>query len=84
MNCYFVANPQSRYYETETFQHIMQHIATGGVQQGLKMKQSNQYLIMTREHVRNLREARFILESIQKEVKPPAENPMQESITSIL
>ncbi|MBK9256451.1 MAG: transcription-repair coupling factor [Saprospiraceae bacterium] len=68
MNCYFISNPQSSYFETETFKNIMQYVSTTGVRQGLKMKQSNQYLIMTREQIRSLKEARTLLFNMTEEV----------------
>ncbi|MBK8627611.1 MAG: transcription-repair coupling factor [Saprospiraceae bacterium] len=64
MNCYFITNAQSIYFETQIFQNILQYVATDGHFKGLSMKQSNNYLIMTKENVRTLKEARSILEGI--------------------
>lgn len=64
MNCYFISNAQSIYFETKTFQHIMQYVAGEGKFFGISMKQSNNYLIMTKENVRTLKEARGLLENI--------------------
>ena len=46
----------------------MQYVAADGHFKGLSMKQSNNYLIMTKENVRTLKEAREILEIIQQNV----------------
>lgn len=64
MNCYFVANPQSMYFETATFQALLKYVATEGSFKSLSIKQSNQYLIMTKENVKTLKEARNLLQSI--------------------
>jgi transcription-repair coupling factor (superfamily II helicase) len=64
MNCYFISNAQSIYFETKTFQHIMQYVAGEGKFFGISMKQSNNYLIMTKENVKTLKEARGLLENI--------------------
>lgn len=68
MNCYFITNAQSIYFETQIFQNILQYVATDGHFKGLSMKQSNNYLIMTKENVRTLKEARSILEGIVEKV----------------
>ena len=64
MNCYFISNAQSIYFETKTFQHIMQYVAGEGKFFGISMKLSNNYLIMTKENVKTLKEARGLLENI--------------------
>jgi len=68
MNCYFITNAQSIYFETNIFQQIMQYVATDGHFKGLSMKQSNNFLIMTKENVKTLKEARAILEGIANKV----------------
>lgn len=68
MNCYFVSNAQSIYFETATFQRIMQYIAEEGSRKGFTMKQSNNYLIMTKENVRTLKEARSLLQHIMETI----------------
>jgi len=64
MNCYFVANPQSIYYETTLFQQIMAFVAAEGMFRGISLKQSASYLILTRENVRSLKEARKVLDEL--------------------
>ncbi len=62
--CFFVSNPQSSYFETKTFNSIMQYIASIGHFKGLTMKQSNTSLIMIKEQVKNLKEVRSLFEEI--------------------
>ena len=64
MNCYFVTNAQSLYYESKTFHTIMQYISILGKSVGFSMKQSHNYLIMTRENVRTLQQGRKLLEEV--------------------
>lgn len=64
MNCYFVSNAQSIYYETALFQQIMGIVATEGKKTGIALKQSASFLIMTRENVKSLKEARKVLEDL--------------------
>ena len=74
MNCYFISNPQSSFFESPLFHKIMQYVATVGAKEGFTLKQSNQYLIMTRENVRNLRTARTLLEGVALVTLPPDQN----------
>jgi len=68
MNCYFISNAQSIYFETKTFQQILQYVAGEGKFFGISMKQSNNFLIMTKENVKTLKEARGLLQSILENV----------------
>jgi len=68
LRCYFVSNPQSRFYETPHFQTMLQYISTDGIALGLSMKQSTQFLILIKDGVKNLKEARIILERIAEDV----------------
>ncbi len=67
LRCYFVENPQSLYYESESFQNIFQFIATKGQAMGLSVKKSNRFLIIVKEGVESLKAARKLLEEIQEE-----------------
>jgi transcription-repair coupling factor (superfamily II helicase) len=64
MNGYFISNAQSIYFETTTFQNILKYVATHGHARGITMKQSNNHLIMTKENVKSLKDARMILENM--------------------
>ncbi|MFZ1750591.1 MAG: transcription-repair coupling factor, partial [Saprospiraceae bacterium] len=68
MNSYFIINAQSMYFESKVFQSIMAYISTEGQTRGISMKQSNHYLIMTKENVRTLKEARALLEAMADKV----------------
>jgi len=69
MNSYFISNPQSIFFETPTFQQIMQYMSVTGHIRGLTMKQSNNHLIMSKENVKTLKEARGILEEIVSKIQ---------------
>ncbi len=73
MNGYFVSNPQSMYYETRTFQEIMRYVATQGPVAGISMKQSGKFLILTRENIKTLKQAKAVLESMLEFVTQPAD-----------
>lgn len=64
MNCYFISNPQSTFFESPLFQKIMAYISTEGRRQGISLKQSTSYLIMTKENVKNLKEGKNLLEMV--------------------
>jgi len=72
LNGYFVSNPQSMYYETRTFQEIMRYVSTQGPVAGISMKQSGKFLILTRENIKTLRQAKAVLESMLAFVAKPA------------
>ena len=69
MNCYFIGNAQSIYFETKIFQNIMQYVAGEGKFFGISMKQTNSFLIMTKENVKSLKEARSLLQDILDKVE---------------
>ena len=73
MNGYFVSNPQSMYYETRTFQEIMRYVATQAPVAGISMKQSGKFLILTRENIKTLKQAKAVLESMLEFVNQPAD-----------
>lgn len=68
MNCYFISNAQSIYFETSVFQNILKYVSNEGQKQGFTMKQSNNYLILTKENVKTLKEAKSLLEQIVNNV----------------
>ena len=70
MNCYFISNAQSVYFESATFKFIMQYVSTVGYRYGFKMKQSNNYLIMSKENVKTLKESYSLLQGIWLEIDP--------------
>ena len=68
MRCYFVANPQSSFYETPFFGQLMEHINTKYAEHGLSLKQSTKHLIMSKDGINNLKSCRKILENLQEDV----------------
>ena len=69
LRAYFVEDPQSLYYETRRFNNIMQLITTEGKLRGLRLKQAPRHLIMIKEDVSSLQEAKNVLEGILKKVE---------------
>lgn len=63
MRLYFIDNPESPYFETELFQHILRYIQTLTLQASLKQKGKNFYLSV--RGIRNIGEARAFLEQLQ-------------------
>ena len=68
LRCYFISNPQSPFFETDLFNNLIKHVTINGKQVGLNLKQSNKYLILSKENVKNLKEAKKVLEGIQAAV----------------
>ncbi len=68
LRCYFVENPQSRFYESQTFKNVMDYIAKEGHQQGLSIKQSARSLIVVKDHVKSLKKAREVLNELAKAI----------------
>lgn len=64
LRCYFVENPQSPFYDSPSFQKTFQLIATQGDKKGLQFKKSNRHLIMIKDGVKSLSEAKKVLEQI--------------------
>ena len=68
LRCYFISNPQSPFFETDLFNNLIKHVTINGKSAGLNLKQSNKYLILSKENVKNLKEAKKVLEGIQAAV----------------
>lgn len=64
MRCYFLGDPQSSFYETATFNRIVQLIAAKGRLMGLLLKQSGKELILIQEEVRSIKQAKSTLEML--------------------
>ncbi|MCB9282024.1 MAG: transcription-repair coupling factor [Lewinellaceae bacterium] len=69
LRCYFVLNPQSKYYESPVFKKIFQYVGQHGKNRGLSLKQSAQHLIMVKDDVRDIREASALLKKIEAELE---------------
>lgn len=70
LRCYFVENPQSLFYESDTFQKILQFISTEGEPLGLSFKKSHRYFMMIKDGVKSLRAARAVLRNVAENVTP--------------
>ncbi len=73
LRCYFVENPQSAFYETDSFQTLFQFIGTKGKKYHLNFKKTNRHLIVVRDGIKGLKQARNLLEKLQGEVKKKTE-----------
>ena len=69
LRCYFVSNPQSVFYEGDFFNAALQFISTKGVELGLSIKQSRNFLIVIKEDVKNLKEAKVLLTSMLEDIR---------------
>jgi len=70
LQCYFVSNPSSAYYETLQFNRLMQFLSSGLLQ--FTIKQSGTQLIMIREHVSGFSEAIHLLQSVYERICEPS------------
>jgi len=68
LRCFFVANAQSSYFESELFQNILKFVSTDGQKMGLTLKQSKSFLIVIKERCKNLKEVKAILRRIGEDV----------------
>lgn len=69
MKCYFVSNPKSIYYESNIFNSVMNYVASHGSVHGLSLKQSPNFLIMIKEDVSHLKNARKALDEILENIE---------------
>jgi transcription-repair coupling factor (superfamily II helicase) len=65
MQGYFVGNPQSPFYETETFQRVLNFVLKEGKNRQMSFKQSPKHIIFVRENVKSLNGARNILDILR-------------------
>jgi transcription-repair coupling factor (superfamily II helicase) len=68
LRCYFVENPQSPFYSSETFDKVLGFISVKGKPLGLGIKQTNRFLMVIKDGVKSLRAARGILKNLAREV----------------
>ncbi len=64
MRLYFISNPDSPYFESETFHHIMQHIQTRVA--NAKMKQNGKLFYLVVDNVDNMEEAEWFLKGMMR------------------
>lgn len=66
LQCFFVLNPQSSFYETDYFKSFLAFIGQSGSEYGIRLKQSRQYLIVIKEDVNSLKAAINVLHEIEE------------------
>ena len=64
LRAYFLGNAQSSFFESKTFQDTLAYVAKHSQHKQITMKQSPRFLILIKERIRNLKEARIFLEGI--------------------
>ncbi len=69
LRCYFIEDPQSRFYESDLFNQLMQFLAKDGVKYGLHMKKSRKHIIVVRDGVKTLKQARMVLDKMKEGVE---------------
>ena len=72
LRCYFVMDAQSSFYETETFQNLLQFVATKGAKFGISLKKSNKHLFVVRDNIKSLKQAKIVLEKLKEGIGVPA------------
>jgi transcription-repair coupling factor (superfamily II helicase) len=68
MRGYFISNAQSHFFESAFFKSLLKYVSIEGVSLGIQLKQSRNYLILIKEGVKNLKEARMILDKMLESV----------------
>jgi len=68
LRCYFISNPQSSFYEGKFFNAVLQYVSTEAVNKGITLKQSTNFLILIKDNVSHLREAKIILSRILEDI----------------
>ncbi len=71
LRCFFVFNPQSAFYETSFFKNFLAFIGTHGTKYGIHLKQSRQFLILVKEKVSSLENAKNLLENLSADIREP-------------
>ena len=69
LRCYFIEDPQSRFYESDLFSQLMNFLAKDGVKYGLHMKKSQRHMIVVRDGVKTLKQARMVLDKMKEGVE---------------
>jgi len=69
LRCYFIGNPQSSFFESELFQHIIKYVSAEGQLKGYSLKQSRNYLILIKDKVYGLKKARTLLKELHEQIQ---------------
>jgi transcription-repair coupling factor (superfamily II helicase) len=68
LRCFFVENPQSRFYDSLVFQKIFSFIANHGDKHGLSIKKTPKSLILIKESVASLKKAQEVLRFLKNQL----------------
>jgi transcription-repair coupling factor (superfamily II helicase) len=77
LRCFFLQNAQSIFYESELFKNFLSFMATEGKKYHLILKQSGTNLILIKEYVKTLAEARTVLQKIAQAIEMKTEPATQ-------
>lgn len=69
LKCYFIANPQSAFYESEFFNKLLKNLPELTLAFGISLKQSNNALMIIKEKMNTLGQTRDLLERIFENLK---------------
>ena len=69
LQAYFISNPQSSYFESPYFKSLLKIISTDHSSDPFTLKQSNQLLILIKENVKSLRQAKTLLVKLHDQIK---------------
>ena len=73
LQCFFVLDAQSAFYDTGFFKNFLALLASDGESLGIRMKQSRQYLILIKEDMQSLESCRDFLSELRQKVVPEFE-----------
>jgi transcription-repair coupling factor (superfamily II helicase) len=68
LRCYFVGDPQSSFYETEHFQHMLAFVEKHGRVMGISFKQTPRDFILVQDEVSSIAQAKKTLERLVAKV----------------
>jgi len=75
LKCYFINRPDSPYFESETFNLILQHLQTGTNK--ARLKQTGKLFMVVVEPVRDMQDVFRFLKRMHADVCQPAQTPAQ-------
>ncbi|MCL4133413.1 UNVERIFIED_CONTAM: hypothetical protein GTU68_030658 [Idotea baltica] len=64
LSCFFIRDPQSAYFESETFKRILAFVGSEGVKLGYTFKQTDKHFILKKSSVKSLTEASRLLHKL--------------------
>ncbi|MEZ5030294.1 MAG: transcription-repair coupling factor [Saprospiraceae bacterium] len=66
LRAYFVQNPQSAFYDSATFKNLFSVMSRHGQKLGLSIKEVRNHLLVARDDVQDLRQARRVLQGLKE------------------